>query len=430
MPHTIKGSGPDSIKAEAFFFPLLKSGTRSRPAETIGASPGWISGLAAALVWCFSATGIHAQGIPAPAVVAAPERPTPAPLYVAASLKERPTGVAVSKSGRVFVCFPNWSATHTISVAELKPGQDPVPYPDAVWNAPGNARGDPQHSFVCVQSVYVDNNDNLWALDPAAPNLGTVVPGGPKLVELDLKSNTIKRVYAFDDDDAPARSYLNDVRVDPAGHFAYISESGIGAILVVDLQSGKTRRVLDHVPETLGTNGIVITVGGHELRGPSGMAFTINCDGIALSPDGTTLYFEAPTNGNMYSIATADLRDTGLNDQALEKRLKLIANIGPADGFSTGPDGQIYVTGVEDHCIRRVNIGETPLLTVVVDDPRLNWPDSMAWSQDGGLYITASQIPRMPRFNGGQDLAQLPYQLFRCRPLAPTESMLDVPASP
>lgn len=383
--------------------------------------------LAMTLVLCLPGRGLMAQTM---STVAAPERAAPAPVQVVASFAQRPTGVAVSKSGRIFVCFPFWSSTHTNSVVEFRKGHKPQPYPDGVWNDQTAALTDPRHRFVCVQSVYVDANDNLWVLDAAAPKMGAVVDNGPKLVEINLVSNTVERIYYFKSSAAPAKSYLNDVRIDTKRHYAYISDSGLGAILVVDLQTGQTRRVLDRVPETLGTSGIVIAVNGRELRLPSGFAFTINCDGIALSPGGDTLYFEAPTNGNLYSIATADLRNPRLNDNALEKRLKLVANIGPADGFSTGPDGQLYITSIEDHSIKRVNIGETPVLTVVADDARLVWPDSMAWSRDGLLYVTASQISRMARLNGGQDLTQLPFQLFRCRPFAPVQPGLVAPPPP
>src|SRR5437868_5451017 len=71
------------------------------------------------------------------------------------------TGVTVSKSGRIFVNFPDWSDDHTISVAELIDRQ-PKPFPNDEWNKPGPAA---MH-FVCVQSVVVDANDVLWVLDP------------------------------------------------------------------------------------------------------------------------------------------------------------------------------------------------------------------------------------------------------------------------
>src|SRR3954447_16502639 len=78
---------------------------------------------------------------------------------VASFPHQQVTGVAVSKSGRVFVNFPNWSDEHTISVAELVDGK-PKAFPNDDWNKAGA----PESHFVCVQSVYVDPNDDLWII--------------------------------------------------------------------------------------------------------------------------------------------------------------------------------------------------------------------------------------------------------------------------
>src|SRR5688500_7164229 len=85
---------------------------------------------------------------------------------VASFPNQQVTGVAVSKSGRVFVNFPNWSDDHTISVAEIVGGK-PKPFPNEQLNQPGPVTS----HFVCVQSVYVDDTDNLWILDPASPKM-------------------------------------------------------------------------------------------------------------------------------------------------------------------------------------------------------------------------------------------------------------------
>src|SRR5689334_6382312 len=83
------------------------------------------------------------------------------------------TGVGVStRSGRIFVNFPYWSDQHWISVAEIVNGQ-PKPFPDDERNNPGP----PGSHFVCVQSVIVDEQDNLWVLDPAAPKMQEIVKG-------------------------------------------------------------------------------------------------------------------------------------------------------------------------------------------------------------------------------------------------------------
>ena len=78
------------------------------------------------------------------------------------------TGVAVSASGRVFVCFPRWFKNGTapglvespFSVAEIKT-DTPVAYPNAAMNS-WKQGDDPSVGFVNVQSVFVDHRDRLW----------------------------------------------------------------------------------------------------------------------------------------------------------------------------------------------------------------------------------------------------------------------------
>ena len=80
---------------------------------------------------------------------------------VASFPDQQVTGVGVSKkSGRMFVNFPYWSDQHSISVAEIVNGQ-PKPFPNEEWNKPGPAAS----HFVCVQSVVVDEQDNLWVFE-------------------------------------------------------------------------------------------------------------------------------------------------------------------------------------------------------------------------------------------------------------------------
>src|SRR5207248_7538848 len=148
------------------------------------------------------------------------------------------TGAGVStKSGRIFVNFPYWSDDHSISGAEIVNGQ-PKAFPNDEWNMPGPAGS----HFVCVQSVIVDDQDNLWVLDPAAPKMQQVVKGGPKLVKIDLRTNQVAQTIPFGEDIAPAKSYLNDVRIDTRSQVAFITDSGKGAIVVVNLKKGNARR--------------------------------------------------------------------------------------------------------------------------------------------------------------------------------------------
>ncbi len=134
-----------------------------------------------------------------------------------------PTGVTVSQSGRIFVNFPRWGDDVPFTVAEVVNGKA-VAYPNAEINDwAGRTKPNPnafmdeavnQTHFVSVQSVVVDPADRLWVLDTGAPLLKNVVPGGAKLVCLDLKTNRVVKVILLPSEVAGVNSYLNDVRFD------------------------------------------------------------------------------------------------------------------------------------------------------------------------------------------------------------------------
>jgi len=320
------------------------------------------------------------------------------------------TGVGVSvKSGRIFVNFPYWSDDHSLSVAEIVNGQ-PKAFPNEEWNKPGSAGS----HFICVQSVVVDDQDNLWILDPAAPKQQGIVKGGPKLVKVDLTTNNIVQTIPFGEDVAPAaRSYLNDVRIDTANNTAFITESGKGAIIVVDLKSGKARRLLDGHKSTQPEKDVKLVIDGKQLidqqkKSPPQIA----SDGIALDMKNGYLYYHALTGHTLYRINTTYLTDKDLSKSDLESKVETVAQTPAPDGMLEAPDGSIYLTDLEDGAIVRWNVA-TNKIDKIITDKRLLWPDTLSWGPGGELYVTASQIENMPRFNNGKSTRTEPYKLFK-----------------
>ncbi len=134
-----------------------------------------------------------------------------------------PTGVTVSRNNRIFVNFPRWGDDVPYTVAEIVHGKS-IAYPDAAVNDwPGRKSPDPAHysnqqdnenHFVSVQSVVVDPANRLWVLDTGSPLLKNAVPGGPKLVAIDLNTNKIIKRILLPTNIAGPTSYLNDVRFD------------------------------------------------------------------------------------------------------------------------------------------------------------------------------------------------------------------------
>ena len=330
---------------------------------------------------------------------------SPPELTEVAKFDHQVTGVSVSKDGRIFVNFPRWTEDTAVSVGELKDGKV-VPFPDERWNEWRNARKDELSAidhWVCVQSVVVGPNGNLWVVDAAAPAMAAVVQGGQKLVEIDLKTNQPARTIAFDMEVAPQGSYLNDVRFSPDGKIAYLTDSGaLGALIVVDLESGKARRLLDGDRSTQPDKSVTVTYDGKPLRRPDGRGVEFSADGIALSPDGATLYWQAIKGKSLYGIPTSSL--TGwmtsavvpgaIADQSLAGKVETVGENGPADGLIISrADGKMYVTSPQDDAIKvRDMSAKGSALTTLIQDKRLRWPDTFAEGPDGTIYVTTSRI--------------------------------------
>jgi sugar lactone lactonase YvrE len=112
-----------------------------------------------------------------------------------------------------------------------------------------------------------------------------------KLVKIDLATNKVVQTITLDENLAPKRSYLNDVRVDTKTGHAFITESGTGAIIVVDLKSGKARHLLANNPSTKLEPEVDIVVDGMQIIDPeTGNAPVFQADGIAFDKEGGWLY--------------------------------------------------------------------------------------------------------------------------------------------
>ena len=320
------------------------------------------------------------------------------------------TGIAVTKRGRIFVNLPRWTVDVPVSVGEVKNGQI-VAYPDAAWNAYRNsspATNQPGSQFVCVQSVVTDHADNLWVLDPAAPGQQGPVKGGPKLVKIDGRTNKVVRTLAFDETAAPAGSYLNDVRFSPDDRFAYMTDSGIkGALVVADLTTGKAWRVLDGDPSTQFEKTVTVTADGAPLKRPDGRQPQFAADGIALSADGATLYWQALTGETLYSVPTAQLRDAAVSAAV---RPTTVGKTHVADGLWIDRAGKFYVTNPGAGSVEVADRPGQPLRTLG-QDPRMRWPDTFAQGPDGAIYVTASHIQDSPWFK--PDAKTTPSAIFK-----------------
>jgi sugar lactone lactonase YvrE len=331
-----------------------------------------------------------------------------------------PTGVTVTPTGRIFVNFPRWGDDVPFTVGELRDGQV-VAYPNAEIN-----RADASHPakrFLSVQSVVADGNGRLWVLDTAAPHFSNPLAGGAKLVAIDLKTNRVVKTIVFPANVMRPQTYVNDMRFDfrvgKAG-VAYVTDSslsGVGGLIVVDLNTGKAVRRLTGDVSTSADPKFVPIVEGESLRIRDAdgaiKPFSVASDGIALSPDGETLYYSPLSSRRLYAIPTELLRDPSVSEARLAAAVKDLGDKGASDGLASDEHGNVYAGDYEHDSIRKLQPGGE--WQTIVHDPRVLWPDTLSVATDGYLYFTANQLHRQPVFHGGKDLRRPPYALFRVR---------------
>ena len=332
-----------------------------------------------------------------------------------------PTGVSVSHTGRVFLCYPKWGDEVVFTVGELRDGEV-VAYPSQQLND-NRSDADPER-LVSVQSIVVDPADRLWLLDTGSPLFQPTEHGGPKLVCVDLATDTVVQTILFPTDVALPTTYLNDVRFDlrrGAAGTAYItdsSDSGPNGIIVVDLASGESWRRLHEHPttkaEVLPDLRMVVEGQSFVERDPEGNVSSVEmgADGIAIAADGSRLYYCCLAGRRWWSVSVDALTDRSVDEEAVAATVTDEGDKGSVgDGMETDDQGRLYVTdGEHDAIHRRTPAGEWQ---TVVHDPRLLWPDTMSVAADGHLYVTANQLYRQDKYRGGVDQRRKPYVLFR-----------------
>jgi len=335
-----------------------------------------------------------------------------------------PTGLTVSHKGRIFVNFPKWCDEVQYSVAEVFNDGNIIAYPDAALNKTDD--NDQASTFVSVQSVVVDPNDRLWILDTGSPLFRPTKYGGPKLICVDLETNKVIKKILFSQAVALPTTYLNDIRFDLRRGdegMAFITDSsqkGSNGIIVVDLASGESwRKLNDHQstkPEGLQT--FLPFVEGRpfleqQQDGTVKHGASMGADGIAISSDGSRLFYCPLGSRRLYSVATDTLSDRDIPESDVVKSVKDHGDKGGAsDGLESDASGNIYSTNYEHNAILRLRNADKIWETLVYDS-RLLWPDTLSLARDGYLYVTANQLHRQPRYNKGKDLRVKPYTVFR-----------------
>ncbi|MFG3642784.1 SMP-30/gluconolactonase/LRE family protein [Micromonospora sp. NPDC047762] len=303
--------------------------------------------------------------------------------------------------GRVFLSYPSADRLG-VQVAEALPDGRRVPYPDVAWNRPDQP---PDGAFVHVNGLRAGPDGRLWIVDSGSPRIGGAqVPGGARLIVVDPDDDRVERVYHLDEAVHPG-SYVDDVRFN--GRVAYVSDAGAAGLIVLDLDSGRSRRVLDGHPST--TGGPVVA-DGRVLRDPDGAEVRLHLDQLEVSPDGRWLYYQ-PASGGMSRVATRWLDDPSVSPDELAQAVERWCDTPSTGGTAIDATGTIYLSDLERR--RLLVLAPDRSVRTLVADPRLAWVDAMWLDADARLWMPAAQLHLTAGLNGGVAAVDYPARIYR-----------------
>jgi hypothetical protein len=295
--------------------------------------------------------------------------------------------VAVAAGGRRFVNFSRWFGPLDMAVAEVDANGTLRPFPNTRFNstAPAIPAGE---RAVSVQSVVSSaDGKSLWIVDAGNPQLAGRIAGAAKLVQVNLAMNRIVRIIPLDDHAAPDGAYLADVRIDEKSSMAFLPDLAIGALVVVNLKTGKAWRHLVGHRSTVAED-LNVMVAGRPWLYADGSRPRTAVTSIAISPDSKYLYYKALVGESLYRVP---LQALIAPDSKPAEQVQKVLKCHPSDAMNFGPDGALYMTAIDRHSITRVrpNSGRAE---VFISDPKLAWPVGLAFGPDGTGYTTVGRI--------------------------------------
>ncbi len=327
-----------------------------------------------------------------------------------------PSGIAVTPDGRIFVGFPRHADDHSgPTLGELKAGKI-IPYPDAQMSLPSDLPA--ADRLISVHGMTTDAQGRLWMIDDGKRVGHAIPPGAAKIVGIDPKTNQVIAKVLLVPPAMLPDSHMNDLRIDlthGAAGTAYVTDSSFGtspAMVVVDIATGRQRRVLAHHVSTQAVPGFMAIIEGEPLRyDAKHPRFPIGgADGITLNTDSSRLYFAPLSSRRLYSIPTVVLSDFDANEAALESAVRDEGEKGFADGLTTDAQNRIYTTDAEHDEVLRRNVDGS--FDVAARDPRFLSPDGICATRDH-IYLTLGQWDRLASFNSGHDTRRAPFLLVR-----------------
>lgn len=313
--------------------------------------------------------------------------------------------VVISDDNRIFFTVHPESRPQGNKLLEWDAGAA-VPYPNGALQ--------PQ-IFDTVSGLTIDRQQRLWTVDHGKQGFSE-----PRLIAIDLRSGAIVHDRRFEENEAPAGSFLLDVDVTQDGRFVIIADSSVlrkrPALIVYDVATGKARRILES-HESVSAENYLIRTAIRDLSYFGGL-YTIK-GGVAtieIDADNEWLYYAAINHDGLYRIRMQHVLDANLSEEQLAGYVERFCDKPLSDGLSIDPSGNLYVTDVEHNAVFVVGKDRRPRTMIRSD--QLRWAAAVTSGSDGYLYVADSAFPELVLRTKEHIQSKGPYSIYRFSPQA------------
>lgn len=252
-------------------------------------------------------------------------------------------------------------------------------------------------AFQSVESMEIDPMGRMWVLDSGRTATLTLEAKDrcpPRLVILNLENGEVLRSYEFPQDVVRRESsYLNDIVVDHEdGGLAYISDSSRDdpGLIVFSLQNTSSWKVR-HESMKAESEAVGFMVGKTHVVSP------MHINGLALSParerQDRQVYYSPLSSFHLYSLPTAVLKNGTKNVRRFVRELG--KKNSQTAGMMMSSAGVLYFGLLADDAVS-IWDSRTSFTTgqrvISRDHQLMQWPDSFAFDDKGGLYCVTNAM--------------------------------------
>ncbi len=330
-------------------------------------------------------------------------------------LSHGPAGMTFAPNGNVILSLHQFFNPRD-RVVEITPDGEVNPFPTLPIS---RALDGAPFILDSVQGIQSDHRGVIWMLDNGRRGEST-----PKLVGWHYKDEKLYQIVHLPAPATGPNSILADLAVDPEEDFIYASDpapGGAPALIVVDLESGLARRVLEnHASVTPKNLQLRIDNGPVEVRRIDGSLADpgAGVNAIAVDRKGEWLYFGPMKGRILYRIPTEILQDRSLDPAEVAAAVEPYSEKPISESIAIDSKNNIYVTDTALKAVGVITAKDKKYRPLAID-ARILWPDGICFGiESKKIYFFTNQLHRSAYFNKGRDTTEAPFYIFRVDALA------------